>query len=452
MVVDDFCPGGATHDVARLHKEADRLLRAQGNRAGRGRMNADGSPRPAYFPRGLIVATGEDVPQGQSLRGRLLVLEFAPDTVALDRLTAMQKHAGAGRLAAAAGAFCQWLADQLPALKKTLPEQFRQKRAELMGAGAHSRHPDTLAELIITAELFAQFAADAGVALAADWLETITEALLQAGKEQAQFIATEEPAGRFVRLINAALAAGLCHVKRKDGREPYPTEKEMSGLGWQLRGYGAGEREHENWDPQGPAIGWFEEQNLYLEPEAAYRTAARFAVEQGQALPLTQRSLFKAMESKGLIRSKQPGRTTTVIKHPDKTTSRVLHISRLYGENSGNFGNSGNQSQQGHDSQDKKTVTDSEKAESLSVTSVTNGDPVTDNPPWLPVGLPEKNPIGNQKSPINPLPDIEKNTAVTEVTEVTDFPHTYPPQSFFGNPHPVDSAFAGRSWRDVEEF
>ena len=93
LVVDDFCPGGTSTDVARSHKDADRLLRAQGNRSGRQRMNADGSLRPAYYPRGLIVATGEDIPRGQSLRGRLLILEFTAETVNLDALSDLQRHA-----------------------------------------------------------------------------------------------------------------------------------------------------------------------------------------------------------------------------------------------------------------------------------------------------------------------------------------------------------------------
>lgn len=76
LVVDDFNPNGSSTDISRAHQNADRLLRAQGNRAGRGRMNADGSQRPEYFPRGLIVATGEDMPRGQSARGRTLALEF----------------------------------------------------------------------------------------------------------------------------------------------------------------------------------------------------------------------------------------------------------------------------------------------------------------------------------------------------------------------------------------
>jgi hypothetical protein len=34
FTVDDFAPAGTSNDVARLHRVADRLLRAQGNRSG----------------------------------------------------------------------------------------------------------------------------------------------------------------------------------------------------------------------------------------------------------------------------------------------------------------------------------------------------------------------------------------------------------------------------------
>src|SRR5262249_34850875 len=78
LVVDDFAPQGSSADVQRYHREADRLLRGQGNRAGRQRMRADGSLRPEKPPRGLVLSTGEDVPRGQSLRARLLTLEVSP--------------------------------------------------------------------------------------------------------------------------------------------------------------------------------------------------------------------------------------------------------------------------------------------------------------------------------------------------------------------------------------
>lgn len=66
LVIDDYVPQGTTSDRARLNAIADRVLRAQGNRSGRGRLRSDATMRRSRPPRGLIVSTGEEVPGGQS--------------------------------------------------------------------------------------------------------------------------------------------------------------------------------------------------------------------------------------------------------------------------------------------------------------------------------------------------------------------------------------------------
>ena len=328
MVVDDFAPNGSTTDISRAHSNADRLLRAQGNRAGRGRMNADGSMRPEYFPRGLIVATGEDVLRGQSARGRTLVLEFEPQTVNLSILSELQVAAGQGLLAGAAGAFCQWLATRMDALKADLPGRRIDLRNAISAKNAsHSRHPDTLASLQITAEVFAEFAADHGVILDPGWLEHIEAGLRAAGDTQAQFQATEEPAARFVRLIHAGLASGRCHVYPLDGKKPSPSE-DMTAKGWQLRTFGNEFNARQDWYECGPRIGRFEHDNLYLDPEAAYATVQEFAHHQGQPIQVSQRTLYKALNQKGFILSKDPdGKRLTIKKLlPDGKRPRFLHI------------------------------------------------------------------------------------------------------------------------------
>ncbi len=110
LVVDDYAPRGAAGDRQRLERDADRLLRAQGNKAGRLRMRSDGTLRPPRPPRGLFLSTGEDTPPSQSLRGRLLILEVAPGDVPLARLTAHQHAAAAGLYAQALAAFVRWVA------------------------------------------------------------------------------------------------------------------------------------------------------------------------------------------------------------------------------------------------------------------------------------------------------------------------------------------------------
>jgi hypothetical protein len=50
--IDDYVPAGGAHDRTRLDRDADRLLRAQGNRKGRDRLGADATLRPQRPPRG----------------------------------------------------------------------------------------------------------------------------------------------------------------------------------------------------------------------------------------------------------------------------------------------------------------------------------------------------------------------------------------------------------------
>ncbi len=440
MVVDDFCPTGTTTDIARFHTGADRLLRAQGNRAGRQRMNADGTLRPAYYPRGLIVATGEDIPRGQSLRGRLLILEFDSHTVDLSALSTMQNHAATGRLAAAAGAFAQWLAPRMGELKKTLPVLRNQLRNEIT-ATAHSRHPDTLAGLVLTAQLFAQFAAEHGITLPAEWQTNITNALLQAGVDQQQAVASEEPAGRFVRLIHSGLSAGLCHVRRKDGLEPSAFD-DMKAVGWQLRQFGSGEHAHDEWIAQGPCIGWFDESGLYLDPDAAYRSTARYASEQGQALPLTPRALFKALDNKGHLRTKNPGRTTVKQRFGDGTTKSVLHLHPIPMRNCGNNGNNGNNGTKADDSYEENVFPQTGTASGTTGTTGTNWEqaalgaavptvpvpvPVPDVPAMFPQGFEKR----EQKNACNPLSHNDISQPVPVVPVVPANAHI-PPNKFDG--------------------
>ncbi len=74
VVVDDLVMRGSRSDVDRVNREADRFLRSQANRTGRGRCNANGTPRLARSSRCLPVCTQEDAPWGHSLNSRVFRL------------------------------------------------------------------------------------------------------------------------------------------------------------------------------------------------------------------------------------------------------------------------------------------------------------------------------------------------------------------------------------------
>jgi hypothetical protein len=156
LVVDDFAPSGTASDHA-LNGIAERLFRAAGNRQGRSRM-VGGTPSVPQPPRGLILATGEDVPKGHSVRARLLILDVGPGEVDLDVLTRCQKTAREGRLAASLAAFIGWVARRYDALQLRRVERVERLQHAGLGRAIHARLPTAIAELQASFEIFLEFA------------------------------------------------------------------------------------------------------------------------------------------------------------------------------------------------------------------------------------------------------------------------------------------------------
>jgi hypothetical protein len=117
LVVDDFVPvEGAGQGEVR--GTAERLFRAVGNRQGRGRMGGAGRLRMPRPPRALLLATGEQVPRGRSLRARLLIVELRPGEVDRSVLSQCQNVAREGQPAAAMAAFLSWIAGRWEELQQ----------------------------------------------------------------------------------------------------------------------------------------------------------------------------------------------------------------------------------------------------------------------------------------------------------------------------------------------
>ena len=227
FVIDDFVAGATVHDQARLHREADRVFRAQGNRSGRARMRADGSLRPAKPPRGLILSTGEDIPRGQSLRSRLLVLEVETGAVTWARLSVCQQDAAAGRYAQALSAFVRWLAPRYDDVRQRLPAEVGALRDKALRSGQHRRTPEIVANLQHGLRLFLGFAAETSAITAPErtalWKRGWA-ALGDAAAAQAKFQQASEPTHQFLTFLTAALGSGDVHVAGPKGGAPITPE------------------------------------------------------------------------------------------------------------------------------------------------------------------------------------------------------------------------------------
>jgi hypothetical protein len=292
LVVDDFAPSGTSADIQRLHREAARLLRAQGNQAGRQRLRRDATLRPTKAPRGLLLSTGEDIPNAHSIRARTLVLEIAPGALSWERLTACQSAGAHGLYSQALAAFVRWLAPLYSTVQAERAQRVLELRERATASSTHRRTPSLIAELALGLGLFLRFTCEEGILSEAEaqalW-ERGWSALGRAGAAQAEHLEAADPISRFLDLLRAALTAGRAHVAAAAGEVPDSAEV----WGWHQRA--------EDWQPQGDCIGWVRGEDLYLEPEAAYRAAQQMSPQDG--LVLASRTLWKRMQERQLLAS-----------------------------------------------------------------------------------------------------------------------------------------------------
>lgn len=329
LVIDDFVPSGTAVDVAKLHATAERVIRGAGNRSGRGRMHADGSLRPVYPPRGVILSSGEDIPKGHSLRARMVISELATGDVDPARLTAARDAAARGVFAGGMGGFVRHLAAHFEEVRASIPSRLAAYRANAHQSAAHARTPDAVANLALGWRVFLDFAAEIGAVAPAEGDETfarIWAALGEAARQQASHQETEEPAQRFVTLLQSALAGGFAHVAAMDGTEPGVPEawgwrKVTSGSG------GSGLYERTERRAQGTKIGWLDGEDLYLDLGASLAATHAVASASGGGITVTPKTLMKRLHERRLLASIDEQRDELQIRRTvEGARRRVVHL------------------------------------------------------------------------------------------------------------------------------
>jgi hypothetical protein len=318
LVLDDFAPTGGAGDNE-LHGIAERVFRAVGNHQGRNRIGGQRQLQASRPPRALILATGEEVPRGQSLRARLLILEISPGDVNRDMLTESQRAGQEGLLEAAMGAYLMWIAGRYDQLRECLQARVIElrtrdhKRSHLI----HARLPTSLAELQSGFELWLQFGVEVGAITDAERVQLQQrneKALDQVAERQAAYHRGSDPAFRFLALLQRALATGGAHIADRKGHAPDLWEP----LGWRkLKG--------QVLVPQGARIGWVRGSDLFLEPTACYEVAQQTAG--AERLPISGQTLRHRLREHALLASVDVGRQMLLIRRTLEGRARqVLHL------------------------------------------------------------------------------------------------------------------------------
>ena len=283
LTIDDFCPAGTQADIQRYYKDADRVFRAQGNTSGRQRMRPDGTLRPDKPPRGLILSTGEDIPPGQSLRARCLILEV-PAPLLRDHtgaFAACQAAARTGEYARAMAGFLHWLAPKYDIIQQAMPQDLALLRQQVSVDG-HLRTPGIVAQLALGLQTFLAYAAECGAVTDGQhdalW-QRGWAALCDVAGQQAVQQTQEDEVQRFLSALAGALTAGDAHAA--DAHRP------GAPCAWPEWGGAAKSAHSDNnsgsqrttttWRAQGRCIGWVDGDDsiLTLRPPIAWRIVSR---------------------------------------------------------------------------------------------------------------------------------------------------------------------------------
>jgi len=210
LPVDDFCPEKHANNARDMQRRASRLIRAVGNRQGRGRLRADLSARPTYMPRGLVVSTAEQLPQlATSALARILPIPFEAGGIDEDSLSALQTQATI--LPTALRGLVEHLWPQADELGPRLLARFEDLRTKARVEG-HHRLPESVAHLFIGLELGMGFAVHIGAleeGRGAERLAQGWEVLLGLARAHAVTLGEERPARLFLEGVAEDLAAVL---------------------------------------------------------------------------------------------------------------------------------------------------------------------------------------------------------------------------------------------------
>jgi len=332
LVVDDFKPRGNKWDQDRLHAKADRMFRDVGNGAFRARLHANLTQQRERRPGCMLLSTGEDVPRGQSLkaRGVVLFLEESIIAGAGKALLAAQQDARSGLYAQAMAGYLAWLAPRIAHIQQRLPVDLAAEREALCVAG-HARAGSNTANLILGMRYFLQFASEIGALSEQEshsYLEQCTTALLSVAGESARENDQERPVEQWKRLLTAAIASKTAHLVDVEGK--YPGELHY---GWieTVQDADLPQCQRATVRGGGIQIGWVDGEHIYLNPSAAYKVARAMGEATGDHLTTLETTLRKFLAKDGMLATTDLGKarqTITVRRRLGKVQHDVLHLAK----------------------------------------------------------------------------------------------------------------------------
>lgn len=283
-VVDDYHPAMNRTYTSRLEQTAQEVCRMYGDRTGRNRMNADGSLRVNYPPRGNALLTGEDIPSvGESGEARLMIVELLPEDVDMQMLTAVQGKSN--RLNECMCDYIEWLAESYNDLATALKRRFFELRDKAQ-SGGHGRIAEAIAYMQVAIEVWTLFL-KSREQVDNTQLEEIRnnswEVFKELGEKQNRVMFDDKPSTLFITALKEMLATK--RIRLIDINKQSTTFSGKDCIGWRDNNY------------------------AYLLGDTAYTEVCKFYRDQDKVFPVSKKQLLKHLAMDKYIVPGEQGNT-----------------------------------------------------------------------------------------------------------------------------------------------
>lgn len=321
FVIDDFIPSGTSWQQRQLNKTADQLIRAQGNQAGRARLTDTSTLQTTYYPRGQILSTGEDTPEGHSCRARMLIIELAPGDITPPLLTRLQELRPLYSQSLAL--FIQWIAADYENKIHIFQEIETKYRDQMLDIG-HSRTPGIIAQSLAAITLFLQYAQQHKWITDADLKTTWTlarESLIELGTRQGDYLTAADPTDILIATLRTMLSAHVVHLRSPQGGVP----KLATIAGWTEE---SGYSDIPTYKSHGKSIGWIDHSKgeVQLDDRLAYELIKRHA--RGD-ITVTKQTLYRRLKDAGKLANWDEKRQRNTVRRTTEGVTRLVVALKL---------------------------------------------------------------------------------------------------------------------------
>lgn len=303
--IDDFHPSNG-HDASDMNAKMQTILRAYGNRVGRGRLNSKSEAMKDYFPQGNAIITGEFSPDvGESGTARYLCLDLKQGDVNNDELTKFQRLAADGVFSSVMFHYTEWLKETFlkdeNGFVKMLSEMFRENRNHIRKRTEKENNPlrDRLIDDLVTLSFgfgfFVEFLKARNAILPETAIKMNTEfetVILSLARNQQRKTVEDQPTHVFLKKFLSLLDSDRITLIPKERIEILS-------------------REH--------CVGYEDEEYFYLDSSLVHKEVRRLCVDQGEGFAITERGLLSALAAENLLVKDNSGHNKKLIRIGNKT-------------------------------------------------------------------------------------------------------------------------------------